>query len=119
GVGKSTLLKTIAGIEKAEAGTVSLWMNGRKLAYDSACFLYVEQFPVIFPGTVLDNIVLGQEVDRGQLKEVLEVLKLNQVVLRNNTSFDESQAPILSGGEKQRVALARALLLSRRYLLLD
>jgi tungstate transport system ATP-binding protein len=78
----------------------------------------VFQKPIVFKGTVFDNIYYGLSIRNKEKKEstkdILNILK--DVGLKG---YEDQDASTLSGGEIQRVALARALIIKPEILLLD
>jgi len=120
GCGKTTLLRVIAGFERAERGSVSL--AGRTLD-DGHTYIppekrgigYVPQEGALFPHlTVEGNIGFGlsrRERHGDAVRELLEMVGLAPLARRLPHE--------LSGGEQQRVALARALARRPQALLLD
>jgi len=120
GSGKSTLLRILAGLEQAQ--TEQLMFAGelcKLLPYPSQlreAIVYVHQHPVMFSGTVADNIAYGLRLRKSdQLREqVAQAMQWAGV-----THLQSHAARTLSGGEKQRVALARAKVLQPQLLLLD
>jgi iron(III) transport system ATP-binding protein len=120
GCGKTTLLRVIAGFERAERGAVSLaggtLDDGRTyLPPERRHIGYVPQEGALFPHlSVEQNIgfALSRRERRG--REVARLLELVGLVALAKRMPNE-----LSGGEQQRVALARALALRPRALLLD
>jgi iron(III) transport system ATP-binding protein len=120
GCGKTTLLRIIAGLMAADAG--SLQLDGRDLAPIPARergFGIVFQSYSLFPYmTVVDNVGYGlrirnrpaQEVRR-RVHELLVLVKLDHLADRYPGQ--------LSGGQQQRVALARALAVDPSLILLD
>ena len=107
GVGKTTLLRILAGLESADRGSV------RGVSANQISFLFQE--PRLFPQlTALQNVTCvhpDEEKAREKALILLEKLGLSEAV---NQYPDE-----LSGGMKQRVALARALSVDRPVLFLD
>lgn len=108
GTGKSTLLKILAGVDEAEAGSV---ITGKGVRIG-----YLPQNPD-FDGsyTVLQQAMAGvspaeQEAKEYEVKNILTRLGL--------TDFNQSIA-VLSGGQKKRVAMAAALAAESELLILD
>lgn len=116
GSGKSTLLRLCNRLELPTAGTISY--RGQPMADLDPLSLRREvgmvfQKPVLFPGTVRDNLA---EAD-GVLDDAAYGQVLKRVALEE--SFLERPADELSGGEAQRACLARALVASPTALLMD
>ena len=120
GCGKTTLLRLIAGFERAERGEISLGAitldDGRTyVAPERRNVGYVPQEGALFPHLdVAGNVGFGlsrAERRGGTVKELLEMVGIG--------SLGSRLVHELSGGEQQRVALARALALRPRALLLD
>src|SRR5262249_7729158 len=122
GAGKSTLLRLLALLEAPTEGQV-LW-NGKAVAGRGARaalrrrVTLVEQRPMLFRGTVRDNLEYGLHVRdighaaaNGIIADVVEKLGLGPLLARRRSE--------LSDGEVQRVAIARALVLRTEVLLLD
>lgn len=114
GRGKSTLIKIILGLLGREEGYVKV--NGVSLnqiepdVYYSRIG-YVPQHPIVFKGTVKENVFLGED---GQLVEVLLEL-LDDLSPERDV---EEGGRNLSGGEIQRIALCRAFVLKDKDLYL-
>jgi len=120
GSGKSSLLRCLNRLEEPSAGTVRFAgrdvrsLDPRRLRRDAAL---VMQSPVLFEGTVRDNLLLRPAGIGGDFSEARLARTLVEVGLEERTL--ERDATTLSGGEKQRVTIARALLGDPRALLLD
>jgi iron(III) transport system ATP-binding protein len=120
GCGKTTLLRVIAGFERAERGRISL---GQRTLDDGRTYLapeqrgigYVPQEGALFPHlTVEQNVGFGlarRERRGAAVSELLEMVGIAPLARRLPHE--------LSGGEQQRVALARALARRPQALLLD
>ncbi len=122
GCGKTTLLRLIAGLEKAGSGCIYL---GEKCVSSSTEHLPAEEREVglifqnyaLFPHmTVRENIVFG--IDKSSQPEVEKVFSqlMNLIGLKEHLKQYPHQ---LSGGEQQRVALVRALVRQPKILLMD
>ena len=110
GVGKTTLLRIIAGLDKDYTGEVV----GGGIGRVSVAFQEYRLFPGL---TALDNIVFA--ISDGKDRAVFEKAKETLFTL----GFSEADMSLypeeLSGGMKQRVSLARAFLADFPILLLD
>src|SRR5213594_2917557 len=121
GAGKSTLLRLLALLEAPTEGQVLL--NGAVVPRRPPASLrrrvtLVEQRPILFRGTVRENLEYGLQVrDMGRaaangiVGDVVDRLGLQSLLARRRHE--------LSDGEVQRVAVARALALRTDVLLLD
>lgn len=120
GCGKTTLLRIIAGLEKADGGQVLL--SGSPL-----CGLPANKRPVntvfqsyaLFPHlSVYENVAFGLR-SRGMVNGEVDRRVLPSLDMLQLGSFARRYPHQLSGGQKQRVALARALVNEPEVLLLD
>ena len=91
--------------------------------YNLNIFGYVTQQPIIFPGTIYDNLKLSQKkISKKQLMKCYKVCNLSSVVNSFNEIFTkqfEFDTPELSGGQKQRINIARIFINSPKVLILD
>ena len=122
GIGKTTILRTIAGLQKLTKGKIKL--RGKTLASDQ---IHIEpekrnvalsfQDISLFPNyNVIDNINFGEKRSNGNgssinVKEIIELLRIEPVL----NKFPHQ----ISAGEAQRVSLARSLMSKPDLLLLD
>jgi putative ABC transport system ATP-binding protein len=113
GAGKSTLLRLLNRLEAPTAGTVRYRgedLVGRDVLAHRREVGMVFQAPVLFPGTVADNLAVARPEDApGALLERAGL----------PAAFLTREAGTLSGGEAQRACLARALGTRPRVLLMD
>lgn len=114
GAGKSVLLRTLAGLQALDGGTLT-WGDG---AAPTEKVAMVFQQPMLLRASVFTNVALALtplDWPRAQVKaRTAEVLE--RVGLAHRAA---DSARLLSGGEKQRLALARAWAARPRLLLLD
>jgi len=120
GSGKSSVLRCLNRLVEPTSGTVRF--DGRDIrSFDPRelrCRVaLVMQTPVMFEGTVRDNLCLRPVGVRGDFSEGRLGATLNEVGLES--PLLDRDAATLSGGEKQRVTIARALLRDPQALLLD
>ena len=126
GVGKSTLLHVLGGLDSVDAGTVRIGdvvltgMDGEKLvAFRNRHVGFVFQFHHLLPEfTALENAEMPMRIARRPAAERREraALLLERVGLSERL---EHRPGMLSGGEQQRVAIARALAMQPSLLLAD
>ncbi len=117
GCGKTTLLRIIAGLERADRGRVTI--GDRVVSGTMREIGYITQETTLLPWrTVLSNVELGLEFAgvspaqrRATARRCLELVEL--------AGFDGYHLKQISGGMKQKVALARALAVEPRVLLMD
>ncbi len=122
GCGKTTLLRAVAGLERASGGSIRL---GGEVVSSERMHMPAEQRRIgmvfqdyaLFPHlTVERNVAFGlqhlqRDARQTRVREVLTLVGLDGMQARYPHE--------LSGGQQQRVALARALAPSPRLLLLD
>ena len=125
GGGKSTLLRVLAGLEKAEAGSVSI--DGNELPRDEeglrkyrAGIGTVFQAYNLFPHlSALANIMLPLEKVHGYTTAEAEGRAMETLTRFQLGAHAQKKPGQLSGGQKQRVAIARAVAIKPRLLLFD
>lgn len=120
GSGKSTLLRCLNRLEEPTGGVVRFEgddvraLDPRALRRAAAL---VMQTPVVFEGSVRENLRVRPALAHGNVSEARLAEALTEVGL--DRAMLDRDASTLSGGEKQRVTIARALLAEPRALLLD
>ena len=125
GVGKSTLLSILSGLETAYGGEVSY--NGCELhqlddSWIRRNTILVSQDVDVLPTTLRHNILYsGIQADDERVKDVLCALKLEHLLdMPGGLDWDmKKHLRVLSDGEKKRISIARAILGRPNVLLLD
>ena len=121
GGGKTTLLRLLAGLEKADNGQIiceqKTWLDTRKKQFilpQKRSIGLVFQDYALFPNmTIQQNLsfALDKNLPANSIEELMELIDL--------TALAHRLPHQLSGGQQQRVALARALVRQPKILLLD
>ncbi len=116
GVGKTSLLRLIAGLAHGAKGQ-ALDQSGQPLDGRVA---YLAQHDLLLPWcSVLDNILLGPRL-RGEVIGETLAARARALIARVGLGGREADRPArLSGGMRQRVALARTLMEDRPVVLMD
>lgn len=120
GSGKTTMLRLIAGLEKPDAGTITI--DGRAAndvepqQRDAAM---VFQHPALLPHlTAFDNMALGLKLRKFPRKAAEKRVRATAELLGLESLLDRLPRD-LSGGERQRVSIGRALIREPRVFLFD
>ena len=123
GSGKSTILKILMGMERAQSGTIRIGGQDTMDLGEDRIFKeisYIQQEVFIFDGTIRENISLFQTYREEELQSVIERAGLRNLVKEKGLDYlcGENGAA-LSGGERQRISIARSLLRKTPILLAD
>ena len=126
GSGKSTAIQLVERFYDPEQGTVTL--DGRDLRTLNVSWLrhqigLVGQEPVLFSGTIAENIGYGKPgATRDEIEKAAHMANAHGFIMEFPSGFDTDvgeKGGQLSGGQKQRVAIARAMVKDPAVLLLD
>lgn len=115
GVGKSTLLLTLAGLLPHEAGNITARHNGQAVELAEACFFYGHRLGLKPLLTVAENLAFWREF-AGTDQSLTVGEALAAVAL---SPLQDHAAGILSQGQQKRLSFARALVAPRPLWLLD
>lgn len=126
GEGKSTIMSLLLRFYEVQKGTI--WINGLPLhdytlASLRSQFSLVLQDPVIFSGTIAENIALFDEsFPRVEVEAAIDYLGMQPLIKHFPKGIDHvlyEQGKGLSAGEMQFISLARAIAHRRSVLILD
>ena len=123
GAGKTTILRTISGLQRPTSGEI--WFLGERIDKTPPSAIvkmgmgHCPEGRRLFPYmTVKENLLMGAYLrkDKAEINRDLEMMYQSFPILKERSG---QQAVTLSGGEQQMLAMARALMGRPRLLLLD
>lgn len=125
GSGKSTLMRLILNLLKADEGSITLYNDSEEKEMNAAMrcnFRFVPQGNSLMSGTVRQNLLLGNaQATEEEMRQALKLAAADFVFSRPeglDTPCSE-QGSGLSEGQAQRIAIARALLQKGSIILMD
>jgi ABC transporter fused permease/ATP-binding protein len=126
GAGKTTLTALLQRFHDVTSGRVTFEgvdVRDLRLADLRHAIAIVAQEPVLFSGTVRENIAYGREgATESEVEQAARDAHAHEFILEFPDGYDTKvgeRGVQLSGGQRQRVAIARALLADPRVLILD
>ncbi|MCB1384694.1 MAG: ABC transporter ATP-binding protein [Nitratireductor sp.] len=126
GGGKSTIINTLLRFHDLQGGAIRV--DGQNIADVKVRGLreniaFVSQSPVMFEGSVADNILFGRPgASRDAIEEAARQAQAHDFIMAMPQGYDTPVGEMganFSGGQKQRISIARAILRNAPILLLD
>jgi len=126
GGGKTTIINLIQRFHDLDAGAITI--DGQNIADVTVTSLrrniaYVSQQPVLFEGTIADNIRYARpEATQAEIEEAARLAQAHDFIASLPDGYDTEVGEMgsnFSGGQRQRLSIARAVLRNAPILLLD
>jgi len=126
GGGKSTIINLLLRFHDIETGRISV--DGQNIVDVKVASLrekisYVSQHPVMFEGSVADNIRYGRpDATQEEIEAAAKLSQAHDFIMEMKHGYDSAVGETgsnLSGGQRQRLSIARAVLRNAPILLLD
>lgn len=126
GCGKTTLLNLISGIYAPTKGEITI--DGENINTYAPEELsrhigYIRARPLIFRGTIRDNITAFGQINEAQAKEIAALLDVDKDVAKLPGGFDTflsgTNTDIITPGLRQRISIVRSLATKPRLILFD
>ena len=126
GSGKSTIANLILGLYRPQDGLIFAEEHRYEeldIRHLRKSFGVVQQDPVIFSGTIVENITYGNpEVSYEDVLIASKIATAYEFIKDLPDGFETltgENGVLLSGGQCQRIAIARAMILKSKFVLLD
>jgi iron(III) transport system ATP-binding protein len=120
GCGKTTLLRTVAGFYRQDAGHVYIadQLVDHVPAYQRNTGMVFQNYAVFPHMSVFENVAFGLKTRKVQAADIQR--KVSRVLeMARLSGYEERTPDQLSGGQQQRVGLARAMVIEPEVLLMD
>lgn len=126
GSGKTTLVNLIPRFYDVQSGNI--FVDGENVKNIKLSFLrnkigIVPQKPVLFSGTIRDNMLWGkQDATDSEILKAIKISQADDIIAKKDGGLDagiNENGKNFSGGQKQRLTIARALTKSPEILILD
>ncbi|MGN0524933.1 ABC transporter ATP-binding protein [Eubacterium sp.] len=126
GAGKSTILNLVIGFDLPVSGVLKIdghSINDIDLRTYRSHIAVVPQNPIIFNGTIRENITYGlANVSQEEIDKVVKASLLEDLISELDGGLDArltEHGSNLSGGQRQRISIARALIRNPQVIVLD
>jgi len=126
GSGKSTIIRLLLGLHTPDQGRILVaGRDLQKYALSSyrASIGVLPQDPLLFPGTIRENLTYGlADPDEDAMIAICRLCKIHDFICGLEDGYDAdvgNRGVAISGGQKQRIAIARALLRKPQLIILD
>src|SRR5690625_213573 len=126
GAGKTTLFQLLPRLYNPQKGTI--YIDDQPITHYQVETLrdnigYVPQSPLLFTGTIADNIKFGKEnATKAEIVQAAKDAQIHETIKQFPKQYETivgQKGVNLSGGQKQRISIARALIRKPKVLMFD
>ncbi len=118
GMGKTTLINCLSGLQQPDAGSIRLLNGNSKMVKPGEVGVVMQNHPLAKRRTVVSNLMLAAKRKYHSEKEAMDAVRemLGRIGLLEKANAYPAQ---LSGGQRQRVSIAQQALCSGHFILMD
>ncbi len=118
GMGKTTLINCLSGLQQPDAGSIRLLNGNSKIVKPGEVGVVMQNYPLAKRRTVVSNLMLAAKRKYHSEKEAMDAVRemLGRIGLLEKANAYPAQ---LSGGQRQRVSIAQQALCSGHFILMD
>ncbi len=118
GCGKTTLLRTIAGLMKPLSGQILINGNPANKSKNNGVYMLHQNYTSFNWRNCMDNVLIAKEI-KGKVTKEDYIRAKESLQLVGLSEYADKYPGQLSGGQRQRLALARTLFMNPKILLMD
>lgn len=126
GSGKSTIVNLILGFYRPQGGEIlveNVPMDSIDIEKIRQKISLVRQDPIIFPGTIFENLTYGcPDLSRQDVMQASELACSHDFISKLSEGYDSpvgEDCDLISGGQAQLISIARAILKKPKLIILD
>ena len=120
GIGKSTLIRTLLGVQKPKEGTILMnneEINEYRYEQLASSIAFIPQEPFLFTGSIFENIVYPKKISQPTQEDINSAQNALNLAQLDKNLWESISG--LSGGEKQRLMFSRIFFHNPKLIIID